>query len=136
VTDDDLHRRDALRRLRAPRPIKDERPTLEPSYILGEEIYIPPTWHCEDCDTRRPVPEQLAVRGSSVATARRIVAMYKAWGDMREVLRRGLLPDFIGTWPNLCVWCLERDALTHEYLTLKLNEVRKQAAMQRLQETT
>jgi hypothetical protein len=107
--DSEPRRREALRRLRAPRPPKDERPDLEPSYILGEEIYIPASWRCDHCDTRRPVPEQLAVRGSSVATARRIVGMYRAWEDLRELFYRDQLPELrrplFLSWPTVCVWC-------------------------------
>lgn len=138
--DDDLHRRDALRRLRSPKPLKDERFVPEPSYILGEEIDIPPSWRCEHCDAHRPVPEKLAVRGSSIATARRILSMYKAWNCMRELLYRDQLPErrrpMFMTWPSTCVWCLERDPFTHEYVMLKLDEIRKQAAMRRLQESS
>lgn len=111
VMDDDLRRHDALRRLRAPAPIKAERFVPEPSYIEGEEIYVPPSWRCGDCDTRLPLPTRLAIRGSAVQTARRIVSMKQMWNDFCEVTRLSC-PEFVerrrlGFFapPALCVWC-------------------------------
>lgn len=136
MTDAELRRREALRRLRAPQPLKDERFVPEPSYIEGEEIYIPASWRCDHCDTRRPVPERLAVRGSSVATARRLVGMYKAWDDLRELFYRDQLPELrrpsFLSWPSVCVWCLERDTFAREHVTLKLHEMRQKEALRRL----
>lgn len=140
--DSDLRRREALRRLRTPQPLKAEPSHELTSYILGEEIYVPHAWHCIDCGIRRPAPDTLAVRGSALATARRLTGMYRSWAAVREVLRYGLLPELgwlvtmesgeYSTWPSLCVWCLERDVVYAERVKTTLREARQQEALRRL----